>query len=84
MSDEWINKTVERIKESDKTQQEQQSYLLHRSQIGQHQHKLFADLQTILKETINKLNERLLKRSDVLRSSRGMTRLKSMAQTNSS
>lgn len=60
MSDEWIAKTVERIKESDKNKQQQQSYLLHReSQISQHEDKLFADLQAILKETISKLNERL-------------------------
>jgi len=60
MSDEWIAKIVERIKESDRDKQQQQNYLLHReSQIGQHQDKLFADLQAILKETVAKLNERL-------------------------
>jgi len=59
MSDEWIAKIVERLKESDKDKQQQQSYLLHReSQIGLHQDKLFADLQAVLKETIAKLNER--------------------------
>src|ERR1051325_3984373 len=85
MSDEWINKTVERIKGSDKTKQEQQSYLLHRaSQIGQHQDKLLPICKrSSTKPSLNSMNG-LQKRSDVSTSNLAMTRLKSTAQTNSS
>jgi hypothetical protein len=62
MSDEWIAATVQRIKQSEEDKRQKENYaLLKERKFNSHQDNLFKELQTILTETIAKLNEQFSK-----------------------
>lgn len=59
MSDEWIESTVNRIKQHEEDQRRTKDYeLLRETKIGRAEGDLFEELQKTLKTTIEKLNER--------------------------